>query len=239
MSDLLDKMRFDLKLYKALKQHQPSYGYLPELKQLQAWQADRLRMTHSSLLHEPGYHDATEFVLNDVYGGIDLYHVVVDIDRALPVVVRLFSSNVMKTASIALELNALTGRLDEELMEMHFHTLGYSTICEESYIEAYRACDHFEQREHQVRLAQSLGYLIDQYIASRVIYMGFKMAKSPAHAAGLHALYDFMGKGFEVLRPLGSAHEFLMRITQPELHVIERIKLAHESPFEWSEAMEA
>ena len=235
MSQLIVKMRSDLQAYKALEHHQSGYAYYQELNQLQQWQARRLRKSHASLLHEPNYRSATEFILDEVYGGIDLYDIALDIDRALPVAMRLFSDKVMETAAMALELNLLTAQLDLEMMKAHFIEFGFAEISEESYLEAYRLCDHFTVRKTQIELAQNLSLAIDQYIASKMIYMGFKMAKGPAYAAGLQALYGFMRKGFDVLRPLGGAQHFVARITQPELHFIERIKSRQQNPFKWQE----
>ncbi len=231
---MVERMRKQLQRYKNLEQNQKGYRYADELSQLRLWQAQRLRGTHAALLNDHHYRQATEFVLTDVYGGIDLLAVASDIHRALPVAAKLFPENVMRTAEYALELNALTGELDETLMLMHFKELGFRTLTEESYIEAYRACDHYELREYQIELAQSLGKAIDRYVASRVIYMGFKMAQGPAYAAGLHALYDFMSRGFTVLRPLGGADKFMGKITHPERSVIQRIKASEDNPFRWA-----
>lgn len=233
-NELVARMREDLYRYQCLQQHDSSYAYAPQLMALQNWQIQRLAFTHKMLLRQSEYRVATQFVLNEVYGGIDLSPVATDIGRALPAASRLFSEKVLITAAKALELNALTGELDEAMVQMHFQELGHSTVTEQSYLEAYRACGHYGLRERQIELARGLGEGIDAYIASRMIYMGFKLAKQPARAAGLDSLYSFMQKGFDVLRPLGSASQFMDRITLPELRIVHDIKASVNNPFGFS-----
>jgi len=231
---LLESMQRDLHQYKNLEMYTEAYPYKEALDQLRRWQTDRLLVTHRELLEDPYYRNAAEFVLYDVYGGINLCDVVHDIQRALPVAVKLFSKKVMETAAVALELNLVTAELDQALVKTHFDTLAIPAVTDQSYIEAVHASNQFKMREHQIHLAQQLGNKIDRYIVSRMIYAGFKMAKGPAQAAGLDALYQFMQRGFDVLRPLGGAEQFLVKITTSELEVLSYMRNNRSgSPFSW------
>ena len=201
------------------------------LDQLQRWQINRLQLTHKDMLSHDRYKLAAEFMLTQVYGGIDLSALVRDITRAIPVAVRIFPERVMRTAALALELNALTGELDEWMVRHLFETMGLKEITPEGYAQAYRNHESYPLRVRQIELAQQLGRGIDRYIASRMIYAAFKVARGPANAAGLGALYQFMEKGYAVLRPLRSAEEFLSLITERERELIDRIYANHDDPF--------
>ena len=69
-------------------------------------------------------------------------------------------------------------------------------------------------------------------MSSRVIYATFKIANKPAHMAGLGALYDFLGRGFSVMRPMGSAQEFLDLFLNQEQAIMDRIYANHPHPFD-------
>ena len=64
-----------------------------------------------------------------------------------------------------------------------------------------------------------------------MIYATFKIANKPAHMAGLGALYDFLGRGFAVMRPMGSAQEFLDLFLNREEAIMDNVYNLHPDPF--------
>lgn len=154
-----------------------------------------------------------------------------DVGKALPVAHRVLPESVMQTAALALELHLLTAQLDESLMRIHFFDLDYQHVTEQSYLTAYCTGAQFDLRLRQVELTQCLAESVDRYIASRILYTGFKLAKKPAQTAGLHALYGFLEKAFAVLRPLGGAKNLISNITQTEQQVLINIQEAADNPF--------
>lgn len=227
---LADQMRYELGRYRAWRCHHD-----PEFRErfvaIQKWQAERLTRTHADLLLDPRYQAVTEFFLTDLYGGLDLNELAREVERALPIATRLLPDSVMRTSAVALELNALTGELDEALATMLFETMGETEISEKNLIAAYRACDNRVERHRQMDLLAELGGGLDRYVRSRVIYATFKIAHRPARMAGLGGLYDFLGRGFEVMRPMGSAQEFLERFVGRERAIVDNVFDGSSDPF--------
>ncbi len=199
--------------------------------QLQIWQVKRLKMTHQRLLEDERYCAATEFFLSDMYGGLDLTELANEVERALPLASKLLPDSVLRTSGIALELNSLTGALDQRMTEILFEEMSVSSIDDETYCEAYRLCSEAAARERQLHLVAELGLGLDRYVRSRVIYATFKMSSRPAHMAGLGGLYDFLGRGFDVMRPMGSASDFIHEFADVERRIMQSILLREPDPF--------
>ena len=164
---LADQMRYELGRYRAWRCHQDPV-FQERFITLQKWLAGRLSRTHADLLEDDRYRAVTQFFLSDLYGGLDLSELAREVERALPIATRLLPDSVMRTSAVALELNALTGELDEALAVSLFETLGHTEITEAGVIDAYRLCNFQEQRHHQLDLLAELGNGLDRYVRSRV-----------------------------------------------------------------------
>jgi hypothetical protein len=227
---LADQMRFELGRFRLWRSHHDE-AFRERFVAVQHWQAARLTRTHADFLQDERYEAVTRFFLSDLYGGLDLNELAREIERALPVATRLLPDSVMRTSAVALELNALTGELDEAVAAMLFDTLGYREITEASILEAYVACDQYESRQRQLDLLSELGRGLDRYVRSRVIYATFKIAHRPARMAGLGSLYDFLGRGFDVMRPMGSAQDFINLFINRERAILDNIKAGKPDPY--------
>lgn len=227
---LADQMRFELGRFRAWRSHHDE-TFREKFVAIQKWQAERLTRTHSDFLEDERYAAVTRFFLTDLYGGLDLNELAREIERALPVATRLLPDSVMRTSAVALELNALTGELDEAVAAMHFETLGHAVLTEATVVEAYRACQQHDARMRQLDLLAELGKGLDRYVRSRVIYATFRIAHRPAKMAGLGGLYDFLDRGFEVMRPMGSAQDFINLFISRERAILDNIRDGKTDPF--------
>lgn len=228
-----EKLRYQLTRYHALRQHQePDSLFTQRLRELQVFQVRRLQHTHAALIADPVFHDATELFLTDIYGGIDLLPMALEIERALPIATRLLPDSVLGTSAIATEAMTLTQELDESLAELLFEKRGVSTLDFDNYAAAFHDMGRFDDRMHQLDLARQLGYGLDRYVRSRFVYATFRIASRPAHKYGLGILYDFLDRGFKVMRPMGSAHELFERLATAEKQIVERIAAGTPDPFQ-------
>jgi hypothetical protein len=228
---LADQMRYELGRFRAWRSHGDPI-FREHFIAVQKAQADRLTRTHADFLEDPRYQAVTRFFLTEMYGGLDLNELAKEIERALPVATRLLPDSVMRTSAVALELNALTGVLDESVATMIFETMGHKEITDRILIEAYVACQQHEARYRQLELLAELGNGLDRYVRSRVIYATFRIAQRPARMAGLGGLYDFLGRGFEVMRPMGSAQDFINLFVSRERAIVDNIRANKPNPYD-------
>ncbi len=224
-------LRYDLARYRAWRCHSDEQ-FKEWFNAVQKWQVARLTRTHGHLLEDERYQAVTNFFLSDMYGGLDLTSLANEIERALPTTTRLLPDSVMRTAAVALELNAITGELDEQVAGYLFEHLKVSEITEDNMADAYRHCGTREQRAQQMALARELGMGLDKYVKNRIIYATFKIASKPLHLAGLGALYDFLDRGFAAMRPMGSAQEFLDMFINEEEAIMNKIYNNEPNPYQ-------
>ena len=235
---IAQQLQRDLQRYRGLKQHDESQSeFRDALFNLQKWQAQRMRKTHQTLLEDDKYRVATEFFLDDIYGGIDLTDIANEAERVINKALKILPEKVMVTATYALELNALSAELDERLADYLFYEMGETDISMEAYTEAFRRSAALELRQRQVELAKQLAVGLDKYVRSRLVYSTFKLVKKPAHRAGIGNLYGFMGKGFDAMRPMGSASDVIHRIVDKEYELIEQVFSGHPSPYGFKEVV--
>lgn len=225
-----EKLRFELERYHALRQHRDP-AFREHLLALQAFQARRLQHTHAALVADPEFHDATQLFLTDVYGGIDLMPMAREIERALPLAVRILPESVLATSAIATEVMVLTQELDEQLCARLLDAHGGREPSVDAYLDAFRGLGRREDRDRQMSLARDLGYGLDKYVRSRLIFATFRMANKPAHRYGLGTLYDFMDRGFRVMRPMGSVHVLFDRIMTAEAEALDRLFAGDPDPY--------
>lgn len=224
-----DRIRNGIAHYRSWARHQDA-GLLAAVEALQHAQIARLRVTHGDELADARYQPITEFFLSEIYTGLDIEELAREIEKALPVATRMLPDSVMRTAAIAVELNALTGELDEEVAsDLLAH--GITAPTDADVIAAYRRCGHFAERREQMRLLRELGLGLDRYVRSRLITATFKMAARPARMAGLGGLYDFMGQGFAVMKPMKSVAEFLDIFIGRESRILDRLENGSDNPF--------
>ena len=130
-------LRYDLARYRAWRCHSDSQ-FREWFNAVQKWQVERLTRSHGHLLVDDRYQAVTNFFLTDMYGGLDLTSLANEIERALPTTTRLLPDSVMRAAAVALELNAITGELDEQVAGYIFEHLKADSLTEENMAEAYR-----------------------------------------------------------------------------------------------------
>lgn len=228
--DTETRIRDGIARYRAWQRH--SDATLAEVVlQLQHNQTARLRRTHAALLGDTRFAPITEFFLQEIYTGLDLDVLAREIERALPKAMRVLPDSVMRTAAIAVEANALTGEMDEAIAaDLLAHQA--SADSDDAVIASYRRVGRFQDREEQMRLLRELGMGLDRYVRSRLISATFKMVKRPAHMAGFGGLYDFMAKGFAVMKPMKSVADFLDVFIGREQRILTQLENGVDSPLD-------
>lgn len=219
---------------------------------VQAWQKRRIAGTYHRLLAHEAFGQATRFVLEEAYAGPDHDALIGDIERVVPHVVRLFPAPLVKTASDILALNTLTLALDIELsqwlldntfLENNLPQAGFvdsqslemkaaAVVDGLIYEKAYCALDNFPERYKQLKLMASLGESVEHYLGSQWVFAAFKVTKLPAKAVGLHALVNFMQRGFEAIHKLPvPATDLVNLLVDTERGYVDRLKQGERNVF--------
>ncbi len=210
-------------------------GLSPEMAMLRAWQAQRLARTYADFLADPRYAPASRFFLDDIYAPKDFTQRNEDVIRIHEFMSRILPARVLKTLTMAIELNNLTEDLDAKLLKVLLNDLGVTDrITEAQYAEAYRLCDNYEDRVRQIEMIVAIGRDLERLVRHRVIGWTLRMARGPAYRAGWKELQDFLEHGYNSFRRMGKADKFLNAIYDREMQILDNIYQGKPHPFDLS-----
>jgi hypothetical protein len=180
---------------------------------LRAYQAERLRRTHATLLADPSTRAAALFFMDELYGTQDFLERDAQFRRIVPTIVRLFSDQVVDTVAALAELHALTETLDTQ---MATSLDAGAPLDAASYRRAWCAASPPGSRERQLELVNQIGCSLMHYTTHPSLGRALRLMRLPAKAAGLTALQSFLERGFETFAALPDAAGFLDGILRRE-----------------------
>ena len=201
----------------------------PALAELRAWQRARLQLTYADLAAEERYRSAIEFFVAELYGGVDPAPRDRDLRRAARSFERLLPARALAVLEQAIALEILTQRLDAALAA---HLPRGEPITRASYAAAYRESAPRAEREAQIATILEIGAVLDGLVRYAAVGLLVRLARAPAHAAGLGALHEFLARGFAAFRATGGAAEFLATVRARESRLLERLYGGAADPFE-------
>ena len=225
MPDATRDLKRHLELLKTLR---ADPARVPErLRELKSWQARRLARTYADVSSSPRYQEATEFFLEDLYGPKDFSGRDEEMLRIVPVMSKVLPASAVETAALAIELEALSESLDHRVA----NALPAGPIDDESYAQAYREGSTRRERERQVALIEQVGTRLDALVKKPFVFSTLKLMRTPAKMAGLQDLQDFLERGFQSFRGMGSANEFLRLVRDRETAILNQLFSGAAKPF--------
>jgi hypothetical protein len=190
------------------------------LARLKAWQAARLSRSYADLAATPRYAAAAAFFLGELYGGEYATPRDRDLKRAAGALERLLPAKALAVLKRAIALEITTQRLDAALAAA---LPPGAPIDAASYADAYRRSAPRAEREAQLQAIVEVGTVLDRLVKHAALGVLLKVARAPAHAAGLGALQGFLERGFAAFRATGGAAEFLATIAERESQLLAQL----------------
>jgi hypothetical protein len=197
------------------------------LEEVKAFQSARLAASYADVATEPRYRLATRFFLEDLYGPKDFSRRDASMLRILPVMVRTLPDRAVETATLAIELEALSESLDHRVAA----ALDRGPIDQQSYGRAYREASTPAERERQIELIVAVGERLDALVTKPLVFRTLRLMRMPAKFAGLDDLQDFLERGFEAFRAMEGADEFLALVRTRETRILNRLFSGEPEPF--------
>jgi hypothetical protein len=200
----------------------------PRLQQLRSWQADRLARTYADLRRDPQLSGGLEFFLTDLYGPQDFTRRNRQLSRAWGYFKRALPSSAVEVLAKAIELEVLTAELDQAMVSQ----LSSEPLSGASYAAAYRAVGRPEQRIRQIDLIIGLGEQLGRVVRHAGIGLALRAARTPARAAGLGMLQNFLERGFSGFRQMKDAQPLLGAIREREQQLMQALFSGSHDPFD-------
>jgi hypothetical protein len=209
----------------------PEAGIAAAKHRVRAWQNERFARTYADLAAQPRYKAAVHFFLTELYGDTDMSARDADLERVLPLMIKLMPAPALQTIRDALSFEALCERLDSDVAR---HLVG-TKLTEESYGDAFRACGQPSLRRRQIEHVERVGHALDRLTRWPMVGTTLRLMRVPASTAGFGVLQAFLERGFTAFREMHGASEFLATIVERETAIVERLFAGHPRPFELEE----
>jgi len=208
---------------------------LAELEIVQSWQRKRLAQSFRDLISQQRYRAAGDFFLGELYGGLHFRERDQEMERVLPVMVRMLRDDMLKVLAEAFELQALSLEFDMDMTAV-FLEFGWNELNTERYGEMYRACGRSDERERQVELIHRLGLELNTLVHHRLVLLLIRTLRGPARAAGFGRLQSFLEQGLKAFQLMGDGTEFVETIWRKESDVMLRLFAGDRDPFRTTES---
>jgi hypothetical protein len=197
------------------------------LARLRDWQRARLARTYADLAALPRYATAVAFFLGELYGGANAAPRDRDLKRAAGALERLLPAKALAVLKQAIALEIATRHLDAALAAQ---LPADAPLTDAAYAAAYRSSAPRAGREAQLAAILEIGAELDRLVRHASLGVLLRLARGPAHAAGLGALHDFLERGFAAFRTTGGAADFLAVIRERETQLLERLYAGEAQP---------
>ena len=201
-----------------------------ELELLQDWQRRRLSNSYRDLISQERYRAAGDFFLGELYGGLNFRERDQQMERVLPVMVRMLREDMLLVLAEAFELQSLSLSLDMD-MTAALQQSGWQTLDTDRYGEIYRACGRPKDRERQIELIGHLGTELNELVHHRLVMFLIRTLRGPARAAGFGLLQAFLEQGLRAFQIMGDGTEFIETIWNNEDKVMQRLFAGDTNPF--------
>jgi hypothetical protein len=225
-----------IKDLRKLKENQPTLtqgGLEPNLKILRDWQAARLARTHADLLASARYGPACSFFLSDMYAARDFSRRDQDLEYLYSLMSHFMPEILLRLVSRAIEINNLTKTLDQVLLKVLVEDLGMTDeITVDMYAEAYRMCDNYNDRVHQINLLGEIGRMVELGTHIPLISSVLKLSRRPATNAGWGEIHSFLERGYLAFKHIHGSDKFLRILQERELRILDRIYEGFAQPFD-------
>ena len=231
MKKIAARLRRALKESHELARRLDDPGFpLASLELLQDWQRQRLSRSYEALISQDRYRAAGDFFLAELYGGLHFRERDQQMERVLPIMVRMLRPDMLLALAEAFELQSLSLVLDMD-MAARLNERGWDELNTARYGELYRACGREAERKKQVETIRELGLELNKLVRHRLVLWLIKTVRGPARAAGFGLLQSFLEQGFTAFRIMGDGTEFIETIWRTETAVMQKLMAGDENPF--------
>jgi hypothetical protein len=204
----------------------------PQLSLLRQWQSERLTRTYTDLLNDRRYRSACLFILSDIYSPRDFSQRDQDAEHLYSLLSRFLPQAMLWLLADAIRLNQLTDRLDHALLvELEKNLVMTEALTEQSYAQAFRQCDNYEQRREQIELMVKILREAARGARNPIFAASLRLVHRPAERAGWMEVYNFLERGYRACRPMRDVRHFVNTIHQRETIILDQIFAGEPEPF--------
>ncbi len=145
----------------------------------------------------------------------------------------MFPPATIRLVSDTVELNRLTSRLDQDLVQAIFEKLGpVDAITPDLYAEGYRVCNNYEDRLRQIEITSAVLREVGAGARHPLVGAAIRIGRGPASKAGWSDLVGYLERGHAAFKPMKDVKRFVNTIETREKQILEKIFAKDSEPFE-------
>lgn len=185
-------------------------------RRLQQFQARRIRATYADIVQIPQYALLGEFFFSRIYGPQDFgfrNHSIKTLHQKLHGV---FRGEIIDTMAKVIELNELSGELDDLMVSTLLREKSGAEWDEAVYAEIYRACDNYSRRVYQIELTVEAIRRVHRMSRIRMIAWILKIVRAAAQLAGMGRIMNFLSDGYEAFHRVEDIDFFADTVAERE-----------------------
>jgi len=191
-------------------------------RQLQVFQANRLRHDHADLAAEAQYRKVAKFFFEEIYGPRDFSHRDAQA-RRLHQFVHLAPGLMVRDVEQVLELLELTDQLDDAVATCMQQTDAPFDFDERCYEQAYRLVDSYDLRLRQLDLIRNSLYNVHRLSRNQLMGIALHQTTLLAQAVGMADIHRFLRIGYDSIQPVRDIHRFVETVYTREIDRLDRI----------------
>lgn len=191
-------------------------------------QSERLKETYRDFAEQERYARVTDFFFNGIYSTKDKTQRDADFKSLYQYFQNKLGMEVIRALGRLVELNDLTDRLDEVVVDKLMQACRAPKFTHRQYEQAYRDGDNRAERLQQIKLIVDSVAYFHEVSHWRSIGLMLKVIHLTARLKGAHELGSFIENGFQAFRSLDDIQGFTKAVADRELERLERIWREYE-----------
>lgn len=189
------------------------------VEELEQWKVERMLHAYQPIMQQAAVEQLFHYYFEDVFCGIDLSEFK-NADRAIGIIRKFFTGTEM--LSSALEFNALTGEMNQQLVRTLFAD-GSTGISEERYIWACHEAGVVDDLFRQLELFSIFADDLNKTVTDKLVVATIKLATVPARLGGFKKIHRLAADGLNKLRAVDNPETLAKSLIQGERHIAERV----------------
>ncbi len=221
--------------YKTLPHHQDA-KLAHVLQDIQTWQKQRIRKSHSQLFTNPQTAALADYLVHRIYSD-DAFDVVANqlltagqkAQDGSGRLKKLIPQNVLATGVLGVKAAVMAVELDLVLAKVILNNPTLYQMYQDTGIDwnlITKAYPLAHQKQERIAQTQNIEYVCKQsyhYFNSFLVQKAFDFAKNTAYEHGYQPLYDFIHDGLNAIKRIKKISDFTDSYTKIELMTIDKI----------------
>lgn len=187
--------------------------------ELEQWKAGRMLYAYRPIMQEATVEELLNYYLDEVFCGIDLSEFK-SAKRAIGIIQKFFTGTDMLAS--ALEFNALTGEMNQQLARLLFAD-GNADLNEERYIWACHEAGVVDDLFRQMELFYIFADDLNKTVADKRVVATIKLATMPAKLGGFKKIHKLAADGLSKLRAVDDPETLAQSLILGERRIAERV----------------